>query len=325
MEPRRLAALCRWTQGTGTWGVRCRPGLVIDDDGSFGVLESDGSRFSYFTVGGQLIETVQGRDPQLSYQGFPLNLHFPKQGVHLALPSPNLSVVVGDGSPPFDRQPLLRVRRSETGRWLDPEPLFWLDYRDRYFAPFFPDGSRMYGAQPYGDADRVRFDLGAAVVMRQREAPGAVELVELSVGGDTVWHRHLQLEPRKLDPRVAQEWLDEQVGVDADRLQAVSGLSRRDVQGAFEAALYRPEYLPAVRGSPVLTASGEVWLITTEMSDTLKAYYVLRRGDMDEAPRRVLVPEWFRLHDATETHVWGLWRDSMDRLHIVGRRLVPAR
>lgn len=82
--------------------------------------------------------------------------------------------------------------------------------------------------------------------------------------------------------------------------------------------------LPAVDGSPVLTASGEVWLRGFEVSDrdTLRTYYVLRRGDMEDEPRLVLLPEWLRVDDATGTHVWGVWRDSMDRPHVVGRRLV---
>ena len=56
--------------------------------------------------------------------------------------------------------------------------------------------------------------------------------------------------------------------------------------------------------------------------DTLRAYYVVRRGGADEPPRRVLLPESLMVHDATDTHVWGIWRDSMDRPHVVGRRLV---
>ena len=51
-------------------------------------------------------------------------------------------------------------------------------------------------------------------------------------------------------------------------------------------------------------------------------HYAVRRGDMDEPPRRVLLPEWLRVHDATATHVWGIRRDPMDMQHVVGRRLV---
>ena len=76
----------------------------------------------------------------------------------------------------------------------------------------------------------------------------------------------------------------------------------------------------------VLTASGEVWLTTFEKSgrsDTLAVYYAVRRGDMTGRPRRVLLPESMSFHDATDTHVWGIWKDSLDVPHVVGRRLVP--
>ena len=45
---------------------------------------------------------------------------------------------------------------------------------------------------------------------------------------------------------------------------------------------------------------------------------------MTSAPRKVLVPEWFQVMDATENHVWGVWTDSFDIPYVVGRRLVRA-
>lgn len=52
-------------------------------------------------------------------------------------------------------------------------------------------------------------------------------------------------------------------------------------------------------------------------------YYAVPRGDRTGLPRRVLVPEWLWVTDATETHVWGVQRDSLGRPLIIGRRLVP--
>ncbi len=297
--------------------------LFIAEDGSFTVVESGGARFTYFTPGGDLIETVRGKDGRLSYQGFRLALTVPRGGSYLGVPSVGLSVVMGHfGRRPFDLQPLLRVRRSATGQWLDPEPLLWIDRRNQYFAPELPDGSRVYGVQPFGDGDQLRLEAGVALVMRQKAGPGAVELIEMNAEGDTVWHRHLKFEPRKLTPQQAQDWVDERVSEQADRRHA-SGFSRHDVQKAYDAALYRPEYLPAVAGPPIIAASGDVWLSTNELSDSLRVHYVVRRGDADDEPRRVLLPTWLRISDATETHVWGIWWDSMEKPHVVGRRLLP--
>lgn len=58
-------------------------------------------------------------------------------------------------------------------------------------------------------------------------------------------------------------------------------------------------------------------------TDTLRVWYALHRRDDVAEPRRVLLPEWFQLLDATRTHVWGLRSESENRSRVVGRRLVP--
>ena len=242
------------------------------------------------------------------------------RGVHVGVPAIPLNVEVGaDGVPPLFRRPLLRVRRSNNAQWQDPEPLLWLDVRNRALAARFPDGGTRFGLQPFGDADQYRLRPGAAVVMRQRGAPGAVELIEVTGAGDTVWYRHLQFEPRRLTPRMAEEELDRIVDVRAEALS--SRISRQGLRDVYDEALYRPEYLPTAE-EIVLTASDEAWLRTREVSDTLRTHYVVRRGDLEGEPRRVLLPESLRISDATATHVWGVWWDSMDVPHIVGRRLI---
>ena len=37
-------------------------------------------------------------------------------------------------------------------------------------------------------------------------------------------------------------------------------------------------------------------------SNTLNVWYSIERGDTVTPPRRVLLPEWFLVHDATDTH-----------------------
>ena len=68
-------------------------------------------------------------------------------------------------------------------------------------------------------------------------------------------------------------------------------------------------------------SSGQVWLETHESMDTLRVWYSIDRGDTESLPRRVLLPDWFRVMDATDTHVWGVWKDELDINYIVGRRL----
>lgn len=126
----------------------------------------------------------------------------------------------------------------------------------------------------------------------------------------------------KLTPPMVEEEVERIVDIMAPFHPEVS---RPEVRDVFTEKLYVPEYLPTTEGPPVLTASGEVWLRTFEVSDTLRTHYVVRRGEVDGAPRRVLLPEWLRVADATVTHVWGVWRDAMDRPHVVGRKLILPR
>ena len=56
--------------------------------------------------------------------------------------------------------------------------------------------------------------------------------------------------------------------------------------------------------------------------DTLIVWYSVERGDDESPPQRVLLPDWLVLLDATDTHVWGVWRDELDINYVVGRRLV---
>lgn len=289
--------------------------LFVEADGSFSVQETGRSRFTYFTSGGELIRAVRGPGTTVDYQGVFVELHRPNEdGVYLGVPR---SAELEAG--PVERQPVLRVGGSGGGEWSEPKPLLWLDRRNRTHVMILPNGDEMYGAQPFGDPDQVRFEPGAAVVMRLNEVPGAVELIEVSTEGDTVWHRRLRFEPRRLTRRMVTEATEATL----DRWAEVfPEMPRTRLRQIYEAGLHKPDFVPPVEGPPILASSGEVWLRTTERSDTLRAYYVVRRGDTGGDPRRVLLPERMWLNDATRTHVWGVVQDALERPHVVGRRLV---
>ncbi len=295
--------------------------IIVEADGSFGVAESFGSRFTYFESDGTLARSEQGPGTRLGYQGFRIELGWPRDGVHVGTPSVAPSIVVGTaGVRPLDHYPLLGVRRSDSGEWEDPKPLLALDHRNLWTAVARPGGGWSYGGQPFKDADQVRYAPGTALVMRQKGAPGTVELVEVTGAGDTLWHRNLQFEPRRLTRRMIVEQLDiivESLAPDNPEM------SRAELRQRYDEALYKPEYVAVVQ-RPFLTASGEVWLRTSEVTDTLRVHYVVRRGESSELPRRVLLPESLEIGDATETHVWGIMWDALDVPSVVGRRLVPV-
>lgn len=307
-------------KGEGPGDFASPQSLFVEADGSFSVLESGGSRITYYSVEGELEASVAGPGGRTGYQGFAIQLAWLRNGTHLGVPRLPFAYELGlRGDDPVDSQPLLRVRALAPGQWDDPEPLLWLDVRNRAHVLELADGHRLFSTQPFGDPDQVRFEPGTAVVVRTKGAPGVVELIEVSSDGDTLWHRRLQLEPQRLTAQLVTETLNK---VAADLNEAIASVSRRQLRDMYSQGLYRPEHLPAADGRPVLTASGEVWLRTHEVADTLRTHYVIRRSDLNQQPRRVLLPVWLRVHDATSTHVWGIWRDSMDVPHVVGRRLV---
>ncbi len=317
--------------GTGDGpGEFTQPNRVyVGDDGSFSVRDGYGSRFTHYSPDGDLVATVPGRNAALTYDGFTLDLEYVENGSFVGVPLVPLHMQTGTWTgaaaprdAPVTRMPVLRVRRSESGQWLLPEPLVWLDSGNGRRAIQLPQGVHTYAGQPFGNPDRVGFRPGSIVVMRSRGAPpGIVELIEVSTEGDTVWHRPLQFEPRKLTPEMVEDYLETEV--DFHREFSPWRMSYADVREAYGKGLHKPEYLPPARGM-VLTAGGDVWLRTHEDADTLKSYHVIRRGDMHQEPRRVLLPGWLTLHDATETHVWGVWTDELGVPHVVGRRLVPV-
>ncbi len=311
-------------KGEGPGDFASPQSLFVEGDGSFSVLEANGSRVTYFTVEGELEGSVGAPGTSIGYQGFGVRLSWPRNGVHLGVPRLLLDYEMGlMGDDPVYSQPLLRVRALGDGQWGEPEPLLWLDVGDRVLVLEGGNGHRSFTMQPFGDADQVRFEPGTAVVMRTKGTPGVVELIEVDSDGDTAWHRRLQFEPHRLTAQMVAETLNEFVEAAADYYVTAASVSRRQLRDMYSEALYSPEYLPAAdRLPPVLAASGEVWIRTHEVVDTLRTYYVVRRGDMNQEPRRVLLPHWLRVSDATDTHVWGTWRDSMDVPHVVGRRLV---
>ena len=110
---------------------------------------------------------------------------------------------------PDPRTPVLSVRDLGNGQWSDPEPLLWLEIGNLTHVISTPDGilnHEIVTAQPFGDPDHVRFEPGAAVVMRPKGDPGTVELIEVDASGDTIWHRRVELAPRRLTSAMVDVW-----------------------------------------------------------------------------------------------------------------------
>ena len=313
-----LLDLGRSGQGPGDF---VGPYRVHIDDSGFHVRDSQ--RFSFFSTAGDLLRTVPGPPTLVRYQGFFVRADAVlADGTYLGFPNIPAHVVLGMwGDDPSDKLPLLRIEQS-SGEW-SLKPLFSVDVRNGILGIAHPDGVAVgvqFGAQPFGDADLYEFDpgTGTVVVIRRNTGAGVAEIVEASAAGDTVWQRALRLEPVVLSPAAAEQAVEALV----ESYREGQQLSYATAREAVEDALYVPEFYPSVE-SFRLASSGQVWLRSWERSDTLRAWYSIGRGDNDSAPRRVLLPEWLDVMDGTETHVWGVWLDSLDINYVVGRRLLP--
>lgn len=325
----RLFSVGRAGEGPGDFAM---PYRVHFEDSRFYVR--DQTRFTYFSNSGTLMETVPNPPTSLGYQGFPLRIDaLTADGSFLGRPSMGAHVELGlHGNDPIDSLPVFTIRET-AGGWVR-DVVYWRDIRNNDFALYYGRWLTFPG-QPFSVADRYRLDPGAGTVLVARVAdeqlgPGEAELIELSAVadgvrfvGDTAWHRRLAFEPIPLTPALVEAAIDRTLewSVHVDEGEDTADV-RESARGNIEESIHVPEYLPAVK-SLLIASSGQVWLLSHETVDTLNVWYSLERGNGESPPRRVLLPDWLVLQDATDTHVWGVWRDELDINYVVGRRLVP--
>lgn len=278
----------------------------------------DRSRFTYFSNDGKVLRTVPNPPTSVGYRGFQIrvNAHL-ADGSFVGFPNLPASMEMGVwGDDPITTLPVLWLRETSSG-WRH-DPVFWKNIRTETLLVATGKGFH-YTGQPYSDSDIYWADPGAGSVVVARRAgehlgPGETELTELSAAGDTVWRRRMVFDPVRLTRPMVEAAIDDW------RSMVETDPAPREV---VEDALHLPEYLPAVRRFH-LTSSGHLWIQSHERQDSLSVWYSLERGDSESPPRRVLLPEWLQVFDATDTHVWGVWKDELDINYVVGRRLVPA-
>jgi hypothetical protein len=305
---------------------------LFPDDSGFVVRDLRRGRFSRFSHDGAL-QTTFDFPGNVGYQGFQIEaLSWFADGSFLGRPSFPADVEVGlRGDDPIHSMPLLLV--SDSGGGWSHRPLWRLNIRNETLWLKLPDDQSAFTVQPFSDADRYQMDPVAGTFVLARNTggnlgAGQAELLELTSAGDTVWQRRLQFNPVPVMGSVLDEQVEVFVGA-LEHLEETSPgtLGRRSPHAIVEEALFVPEHLPAVRSIFLSSFSGEVWIESLERVDTMKVWYSVVRGESEAPPRRVLLPEFFHARDATETHVWGFWRDEMGvgQLgvdHVEGRRLV---
>ena len=286
----------------------------------------DRQRFTELSYDGEVLSTAPNPPTSVSFRGFGIkaDAHL-SNGGYVGVASLPARVRVGrDGDDPVDQIPVFHIRETDQGWKLDE--IYRLDQANSIFRVEYREGAYMSSAQLLSDQDLHEIDLGTGtlVVVRRKGGAGLVELLEIAASGDTLWRRQDTVAPIPITPERVAWYAD----VHTEMVESfVSGMpgglsGTGDLRKKAVEAMYVPEsgYFPPV-SSLMLSSSGHIWL-SIRGADTLPAWYSFPRGDVESPARKVLLPRGFRLMDATETHVWGTRRDSLDIPYVVGRRLV---
>ncbi len=127
--------------------------LHIEPDGGFAVQEARRGRYARFTPHGELVGTTPGPPAALSYQGLPVDIHWPADGSHLGLPLIPSELEAG----------WARLRRSYYDGLHQPEyvppsegpPVLTASEEVWIRTPEILDTLRVYYAMPRGDSTGV--------------------------------------------------------------------------------------------------------------------------------------------------------------------------
>ena len=214
------------------------------------------------------------------------------------------------------------VRFAE-GSWV-ADTLAMYDSSGRTFAVAV-GGSRSFSGQPFAEHDLPYFNRrhDAAGLVERRGPGNQVRVVEIAAGNDTILDARVPVRSMPLERERAEAAIEAKMR-EVEGIARLSGgdtLSTTEVRAVVEDALYVPDRLQLVT-AVIPTASNEVWLRSSEKADSSVVWIVLDRTDTRAPPRRVLLPDAFRLRDATRDRVWGLHVDARFSGQVQGRRLV---
>lgn len=288
---------------------------VPDSDGFW--IRYDGG-WGRFTRDGRLVRSAP--NPPDRWQGTAIL----SDGSFLARersPSPSRELTWEEGHPGWDIA-VAHVRPGE-GSWV-ADTLAFYDSSGQTFAVAV-GRSQTFSGQPFADHDMFYFNSRQDAVgfVQRRGRSGEARVVEIAPGNDTVLDARIPMSPVLLESERAEVAIEDKMRGVERMLRQFRGdtLSTSEVRAIVEEALYIPTHLPQVT-AVVPTVSNEIWLRGSEHTDSGTVWYVLDRTDGGAEPRQVLLPDWFRLRDATRDHVWGLHVDARRSGQVQGRRLV---
>lgn len=283
---------------------------------------ADERRFTSFTLEGEVMGT-DAVPASLGWRGFRFrNEAMFDDGSFVVTPVVPSGIIVGSsGDDPVDVIPGLRISRKGASWTLDTLAL--ISYRN-WLVPFklAGDPTPVRLSQEWVVPDSFRPDApgGSVVLGRTQELPpGALELMEISMTGDTVWTRQIRLPPVPIEDYEVDSVVNQAASVFASWSgdSVPSPILRQRVRSA----LIVPEAWPVTYGIRPMP-NGEIWFRPAR-SPTPGTWYAVRRGETDGPIRRISLPESFNPRDVTDTHVWGTRTDELGVQYVVGRRWVP--
>lgn len=292
--------------------------LVLLEDGFY---VADERRFTSFTLDGGVMR-IDAVPASLSWRGFRFrNEAMFGDGSFVVTPVVPSMVIAGlMGDDPVDVIPGLRISRQGASWALDTLAL--ISFR-KWLVPFPLPGDPVpaHLTQEWVVPDSFRPDAagGSVVLGCIRELPpGTLDLIEISMMGDTIWTRRIRLPPVPVEDHEVEAVVNRRASIFASWSgdSVPSPILRQRVRRA----LIVPEAWPVTYGIRPMP-NGEIWF-RPSMSPTPGVWYAVRRGATEDPIRRITLPESFYPRDVTDTHVWGERVDELGVEYIVGRRLI---
>ena len=181
----------------------------------------------------------------------------------------------------------------------------------------------IYGDQLFADGYDVSIGDDDLLVLERRAWTGtgdpAVTVTKIGPDGDTVLAAPVPYDPVPL----SAGRFDSAVAAEFERL---SGYGSPVTEADIRDAMYRPAYLPAVRGL-MRAADGAIWLrrfdpVESETGMPMTEWWVLDARGVPLA--RALFPADLRVAVVDGETVWGIETDELDVQYIVRYRLVKG-
>ena len=284
---------------------------------SLWVWDTEAYRVSYFNLDGEFLGSVSPRVDFGSMAESPARPERPLRDGTFIGSRPLVGSEIADGT--LKEAPI--VRMDADGNRL--ATIWAIPFEPRDVFLITSNGLRSFSNQPFGDGYAPSTDDNGVLVVERRawtgEGEASVTVTQIGLDGDTVFSAAVPYDPvplpaARFDSAVAarvEQWSSRPAGAD---------------EGKIRDEMYRPSYLPAVRGA-MRADDGTIWLrrfdpVESEDGELMDESWVL---DAEGTPlARALIPADLRVTVINGDTVWGIELDELDVQYIVRYRLVKG-